>query len=104
MVKHNKNSIERTLILVKHDGVLRGLIGEIIKRFENIGLKIIGMKMIWADEKTASNHYIVTDEWAKDVFTKAKDAAAAAKRVFPYKDAKAYASDIQKKNINFLTE
>ena len=49
--------IEKTLVLVKPDGVQRGLTGEIIKRFENIGLKIVGMKMVWVDEEFASKHY-----------------------------------------------
>jgi nucleoside-diphosphate kinase len=38
--------IERTLVLIKPDGVQRGLIGEIIKRFEQRGLKIVGMKLV----------------------------------------------------------
>jgi len=49
--------IERTLVLVKPDGVQRSLVGEVIKRFENVGLKIVGMKMIWIDEKFAEKHY-----------------------------------------------
>ena len=49
--------IEKTLVLVKPDGVQRGLTGEIIKRFENIGLKIVGMKMVWVDEEFATKHY-----------------------------------------------
>ncbi len=55
--------IERTLILLKPDAVQRGLIGEIIARFENVGLKIIGMKMHWADETLAKKHY--TEDLAK---------------------------------------
>ena len=49
--------IERSLVIVKPDGVERGLIGEILKRFENAGLKIIGMKMVWIDRKFAEKHY-----------------------------------------------
>jgi len=48
---------ERTVVLVKPDGVKRGLVGEIITRFEKMGLKIRAMKMIWADENLALNHY-----------------------------------------------
>lgn len=51
--------IERTLVLIKPDGVQRGLIGEIIKRFEQRGLKIVGMKMVWVDKKFAERHYAV---------------------------------------------
>ncbi len=50
-------AIERTFVAVKPDGVRRGLIGDIIKRFEQRGLKIVGFKMIWADEKFATEHY-----------------------------------------------
>ena len=49
--------IEKSLVIVKPDGVERGLIGEILKRFENAGLKIIGMKMVWIDKKFAGEHY-----------------------------------------------
>ncbi len=55
--------IEKTLILIKPDGVQRGLIGKIIERFENTGLKIIGMKMFWVDEDFAKKHY--TEDLAK---------------------------------------
>lgn len=49
--------IEQTLILIKPDGVQRGLIGEITKRFEQRGLKIIGMKMLKAERTLAEKHY-----------------------------------------------
>lgn len=49
--------IERTLVLIKPDGVERGLIGKIIARFEDVGFKIVGMKLVKIDEKTALEHY-----------------------------------------------
>ena len=49
--------IERTLVLVKPDGVQRGFIGDIIKRFEQAGLKIVGMKMVWVDKELSKKHY-----------------------------------------------
>ena len=49
--------IEQTLVLVKPDGVQRGLVGEIIRRFERVGLKIVAMKMVHVDEKFAKEHY-----------------------------------------------
>ena len=48
---------ERTLVLVKPDGVVRQLVGKIIMRFEDAGLKIIGMRMEWVDEEFAKKHY-----------------------------------------------
>ena len=49
--------IERSLVIIKPDGVERSLVGEIIKRFENAGLKLVGMKMVWIDRKFAQKHY-----------------------------------------------
>lgn len=55
--------IQQTLVLIKPDGVQRGLIGEIIKRFEQRGLKIVAVKMIQADKILAEKHY--TEDIAK---------------------------------------
>ena len=54
--------MERTLILVKPDGVQRGLMGEIIARFERRGLKLIGMKFLQMSEELAHKHYGVHKE------------------------------------------
>lgn len=48
---------ERTVVLVKPDGVKRGLVGEIISRFEKMGLKIIGLKIVSIDKGMAAKHY-----------------------------------------------
>lgn len=57
MINTAKDLIERTLILVKPDGVMRGLIGEIISRFEKTGLKIVAAKFIWPTKELAEKHY-----------------------------------------------
>jgi nucleoside-diphosphate kinase len=49
--------MERTLIVLKPDGVQRALVGRVIARFEDAGLKIIGMKMVWIDADFAKKHY-----------------------------------------------
>lgn len=49
--------MEKTLILLKPDTLQRGLVGEIIGRFERAGLKIIGMKMVKPDEAHFHHHY-----------------------------------------------
>jgi nucleoside-diphosphate kinase len=48
---------ERTLVLVKPDGVQRGLSGEIIHRLERRGLKLVGLKMMRVSKQTAARHY-----------------------------------------------
>jgi nucleoside-diphosphate kinase len=54
--------MERTLSIIKPDGVARGIIGEVVKRLEENGLKIIAMKMIWMTKKQAQGFYAVHKE------------------------------------------
>jgi nucleoside-diphosphate kinase len=54
--------VEKTLILVKPDGVQRGLVGEIIGRFERRGLKLAGLKFLQMSQELAENHYAVHKE------------------------------------------
>ncbi len=49
--------MERTLIIFKPDAVQRGIVGEVLSRFEKVGLKILGMKMIFPDEAHYHYHY-----------------------------------------------
>lgn len=55
--------LERTFVMLKPDAVQRGLIGEIIKRFEATGLKCSAMKMFNADEARLFEHYNKDDAW-----------------------------------------
>ncbi|MBD3209561.1 nucleoside-diphosphate kinase [Candidatus Woesearchaeota archaeon] len=63
---------ERSLVLIKPDGVQRGLVGEILGRFERCGLKVIGMKMVYPSEKLAGTHYAADEEWLVAVGKKQK--------------------------------
>jgi len=49
--------IERTLVILKPDAVQRGIVGEILQRFERVGLKIVGMKMVSPDQELFKQHY-----------------------------------------------
>ncbi len=49
--------MERTFVMVKPDGVQRGLIGEVISRFEDRGLKLVGAKLMQIDQQLAEEHY-----------------------------------------------
>lgn len=51
--------MERTLVIIKPDAVQRGLIGEIITRFERRGLRIAGMKLTQIDQSLAERHYAI---------------------------------------------
>ena len=56
------SDMQTTFVMVKPDGVQRGLVGEIIKRFERKGLKLVGLKSIIPSEELAEEHYGVHKE------------------------------------------
>jgi nucleoside-diphosphate kinase len=64
--------MERTLIVLKPDTIQRGLVGEIIARFERAGIKIIGMKMVQPDEAHFHDHYEgisnLISRWGEDIY------------------------------------
>lgn len=62
---------ERTLVIIKPDGVQRSLIGEIVKRYERMGLKMIGLKMTIPSEQEVEKHYTIDPEWVTKVGNKA---------------------------------
>ena len=68
-------SKERTLVIIKPDGVQRSLIGEIVKRYERVGLKLIGIKMAIPTREMAIKHYyeVGGDAWLEEVGRKARE-------------------------------
>jgi len=96
--------MEQTLVLLKHDTVLRGLIGKIITKFEDTGLKVVGMKMAWADDKLAAKHYPLDEEWARGVYEKTKKVYEEKGKKFPYKNHLEHGKTIQSWLIEFLKE
>ncbi len=94
--------MEKTLVLIKPDGVARGLVGQIISRFEQAGLKLVAMKMVHASHDDVDRHYALTEEWMMAVYTKAKTKYEAEGRPFNYTDHKAYGGDIKNGLIDFL--
>ena len=56
---------ERTLVVIKPDGVQRSLIGEIIKRYERSGLKLVGVKMIVPTAEHIEKHYTLDPTWRR---------------------------------------
>ena len=65
MATHPK--IERTLVIIKPDGVQRSLIGEIISRYERMGLKLVGIKMVIPTREQAEKHYLADPNWRMTV-------------------------------------
>lgn len=95
---------ERTLVIIKPDGVSRSLVGEILTRFEKTGLKIVALKMVWVNEDFAKRHYFLDEIWAKNVFEKTKATKEKEGQPFPHKDHLEYGKMIQSWNASFLRE
>lgn len=62
-MQHPKD--ERTLVVIKPDGVQRSLVGDIIKRYESVGLKLVGMKMLVPTEEHIEKHYTLDPNWRR---------------------------------------
>ena len=96
--------IERTLVLLKPDAVERGISGRIIARFEDAGLKIVAMKMLWASQEQVENHYPFDEVWAKQVYEKTKKVYEEKGKKFEYKDHLEHGQTIRSWLMDFLKE
>ncbi|MSU55184.1 MAG: nucleoside-diphosphate kinase [Candidatus Taylorbacteria bacterium] len=71
-MKHLKN--ERTLVVIKPDGIQRTLVGEIVKRYERVGLKLVALKMLVPTDKHVEIHYTLDPSWLRNVGEKSIEA------------------------------
>jgi len=69
---------ERTLVFLKPDGVQRGLVGEVIGRFERAGLRIAGLKMVKASRALLERHYPADESFLRTIGGKTREAFEAA--------------------------
>ena len=93
---------ERTFVIVKPDGVQRGLVGEIIKRYERTGLKLVGMRFGVADEKKFWEHYNKDDAWFLQKGTKILEDKKA-NNLPADKEPMEYGKDIIRQLVKFMT-
>jgi len=101
---HNyDNKQEKTLVIVKPDGVQRSLIGEVIKRYEQCGLKLVALKMMIPSEELALAHYSTDPEWAFKTGTKAIEAAKVRGEDLGTDDPILYAEGIRTTLKSFLS-
>lgn len=89
------NKQEKTLVIIKPDGVQRSLIGEVIKRYEQCGLKLIALKMLTPTPDLALAHYSTDPEWAIKTGTRSIEAAKARGEDLGTDDPIAYAEKIR---------
>ena len=101
-------TIQQTLVLIKPDGVARGLTGEVIKRFEQRGLKIVAMRMFIPTEEQVRKHYPMSDEaWVTRLGTKSLSAfegiEADAKDVLGTVDESEIGKRVSESLVQFMT-
>lgn len=93
---------ERSLVIIKPDGVQRALMGEIISRFERTGLKFISMKLIVPKAEQCWAHYNKDDEWFMKKGTRVVEDRKT--HGLPIeKEAMEYGKDIIQSNVDFFT-
>ena len=59
--------MEKTLLIIKPDALMRGLVGVVFETFENVGLKLLAAKMVRPDAQVIKNHYPGNPEWIKEM-------------------------------------
>ncbi len=96
------NTKQKTFVLIKHDGVQRSLIGEIVKRIERTGLKIVAMKMFVPDRERAIVHYGKDDVWCQEKGQRIVDNLKKEGKE-PQKSAVEYGRDIVEALLKYIT-
>jgi len=100
--------MEYSIVLIKPDGVRRGLMGEIISRFEKAGLKMIAGKLVLIGEDLAFKHYDVDDDWFENIGQKIhqfyKENGLDVGEELGQLTNHQMGEMVQKWNVNYLTE
>lgn len=94
---------EQTMVIIKPDGVQRTLIGEVIKRYERAGLKLVALKMMVPDKEMVTKHYTLDPEWLRKVGEKSIVGYATKGLVAPYSDPVKAGEGILKRLEKYLT-
>ncbi len=100
MSDHRK---ERTLVIIKPDGVQRSLIGEIVGRFERVGLKLVGLKFMVPDAAQVEEHYTLDPEWKRKVGEKAIESYKKKGQTPPSEDPNVIGNAVVERLKNYMT-
>jgi len=94
---------ERTLVIIKPDGIQRSLIGEVIGRFERVGLKLVASKFAVANIDSVENHYTIDPNWKRIVGEKSISAYEKQGKECPFKDPVEMGDFVLGKLKNYIT-
>ncbi|MBR9707293.1 MAG: nucleoside-diphosphate kinase, partial [Candidatus Diapherotrites archaeon] len=90
-----KNGFERTLIVVKPEGVQSHNVGEIVGRFEKSGLKLVGLKLVQVTDELVAKHYTADNkEWMRSVGEKQKTACESRGEKFPFENVEDFGMEL----------
>lgn len=104
MEKSTRRLRERTLVILKPDAIQRSLIGEILRRYERSGLKLVALKMILPTPDMATAHYMVGgEEWLENVGRKAAAAYEKKGEKSPFATFRENGMAILKANAKYLS-
>jgi nucleoside-diphosphate kinase len=99
----NHKSKEISLVIIKPDGVQRSLIGEIIRRYERTGLKLIALKFFIPTKEQVRRHYLILDTWLEDVGSKSINAYVKKGLRPPFRNPKECGQRVLKRLENYLS-
>jgi nucleoside-diphosphate kinase len=99
----NHPSKEQTLVVIKPDGIQRSLIGEVVRRLERTGLKMVGMKFSVPTAEKVSNHYQLDPKWLRKVGEKSIAAYEKKGLDIPEKDPLKVGEKVLDNLIKYLT-
>jgi nucleoside-diphosphate kinase len=102
-MKNFDSKQEQTLVIVKPDGVQRGLIGEVIKRYEHCGLKLVALKMLIPTREQTLNHYSIDPDWALKSGTKTFESYKTKGLPMPGRSPIEFAEGVRKTLVDFMS-
>lgn len=94
---------EQTLVIVKPDGVQRSLVGEVIKRYEQSGLKLVGLKFFIPTKEQVKRHYLVVKTWIETTGKKTMKAYIAKGLKPPFDDPVKIGENVLDKLQDFMS-
>lgn len=94
---------EKTFVIIKPDGVQRTLIGEVIKRYERMGLKMVALKMLIPTTEIAEKHYTLDPEWLRKVGEKSIAGYKAKNLIPPSEDPLVIGNNVLKRLVKYMT-
>jgi len=103
LIKETGHKNEKTLVIVKPDGVQRGLTGEVIKRFERVGLKLVALKFIVPNKEMVQKHYTTSPEWFENAGAKSIKSCTEKGIALPTNDPVEMGHLILEKLVSFMT-